>query len=380
MPFQECSLMDQREEFCRLALSEGANIRALCRRFGIGSATGYKWLRRFRTEGPAGLAERSRRPHRSPRQSPAALEEQVLALRRQHPVWGGRKLRRLLQQDGCPDGLAAPSASTISAMLRRHGLLDGPRAGAPRGHIRFEHAAPNLLWQMDFKGHFALASGRCHPLTVLDDHSRYALAVEACADQRAETVQARLARLFARHGLPWRMLADNGSPWGSAGGDHYTALGVWLLDLDIALVHGRPCHPQTQGKQERLHRTLVAELLDGRCFRDLAAAQAGFDAFRATYNLRRPHQALDMQTPASRYRPSPRALPAVIAPPDYEAGVPVRRVDQGGWISFQNHRGYCGKAFAGRPVALRHTDTDGLFNLCYRSHVIAQLNRRHSIP
>lgn len=372
--------MDQREEFCRLAMAEGANRRALCRRFGIAPATGYKWLARFRAAGLAGLADGARRPHHSPHQTEPALEAAVVALRRQHPVWGGRKLRRLLQHDG----LAAPAASTISAILRRHGLLDGPGAGSPRGSIRFEHAAPNELWQCDFKGHFALAQeraqARCHPLTLLDDHSRYALAIEACADERTETVRQRLGRVFARYGLPERLLTDNGSPWGSAGGDRYTGLGVWLLDLGIGLVHGRPCHPQTQGKQERLHRTLVAELLDGRRFRDLSAAQAGFDAWRATYNLRRPHEALGMQTPASRYRPSRRSLPATIAPPDYDSATPVRRVDQGGWISFKNRRGYTGKAFAGRPVALRATDTDGLFHICYRSHVVATLDLRKPGP
>lgn len=367
--------MERREEFCALAGSEGVNMRTLCRRFGIAPATGYKWLARYRAEGRAGLAERPRRPRSSPRQSPAATEAAVLSLRRQHPAWGGRKLQRLLQNDG----QAAPAASTITAILRRHALLDGPRAGAARGFRRFEHQAPNDLWQIDFKGHFALAHGRCHPLGVLDDHSRYALAMHACADQQAETVQAKFTHLFRRHGLPWRILADNGSPWGSAGGDHYTGLGVWLLDLDVSLAHGRPCHPQMQGKQERLHRTLARELLDGRCFRDLAAAQAGFDAWRATYNLRRPHEALGMDTPASRYRQSSREMPETIAPPEYDTGLPVRRVDRGGWISFHSRRAYCGKAFAGRPVALRPTSTDGVFAICYRSHVVAEFNLRPNL-
>ncbi len=364
--------MDRREEFCVLAGSAGVTMRALCRRFGIAPATGYKWLARYQAEGRAGLGERSRRPHSSPAQCPAATEAAVVSLRRRHPAWGGRKLRRLLQNDG----QAAPAASTITAILRRNALLDGPRAGAARGFRRFQHQAPNDLWQVDFKGHFALAHGRCHPLGVLDDHSRYALAMQACPDQQAETVQACFTRLFRRHGLPWRILADNGSPWGSAGGEHYTGLGVWLLDLEVGLVHGRPCHPETQGKEERLHRTLARELLDGCCFRDLAAAQAGFDAWRAIYNLRRPHEALGLDTPASRYRPSAREMPATIAPPEYDSRHPVRLVDRGGWISFRNRRGYCGKAFAGRPVALSPTQADGLFDIRYRSHLIAQLNLR----
>src|SRR5690606_31555029 len=127
----------------------------------------------------------------------------VVAVRREHPAWGGRKIRRVL----CNQGLARPpSASTITAILRRHGLLDGPGAGERREWMRFEHASPNELWQMDFKGWFALPARRCHPLTVLDDHSRYALEIGACDDEQERTVRARLEAVFRRHGLPWRIL------------------------------------------------------------------------------------------------------------------------------------------------------------------------------
>jgi transposase InsO family protein len=235
-------------------------------------------------------------------------------VRSQHPVWGGRKIRRVLLDDGV--GLV-PSASTITAILRRHGLLEGPRSGQPREWTRYEHAEPNDLWQMDFKGHFAMEAGRCHPLTVLDDHSRYALAIGACDNERTGTVRGQLERIFARYGLPRRILADNGPPWGTAGSsERHTALTVWLLDLDVAVVHGRPYHPQTQGKDERFHRTLKGEVLDGRHFRTLEEAQAAFDAWRHIYNTRRPHEALAMATPVTRYKPSPRTMPDTIAPPN----------------------------------------------------------------
>lgn len=169
MPFQERSIVLHREEFCRLALLAGANRRELCRRFGIGPATAYKWLGRFKAEGSAGLVDRSRRPLLSPERSSAAVEAQVLEVRAAHPAWGGRKIRRVLQNEGVR---CVPAASTVTAILRRHRMLDGPGAGEPRAWQRFEHARPNDLWQMDFKGHFALGEGRCHPLTVVDDHSR----------------------------------------------------------------------------------------------------------------------------------------------------------------------------------------------------------------
>src|SRR3954447_25016735 len=223
MPWNEVSTISLRLEFVTLAIAEGANIRELCRRFGISAQTAYKWIARFQAQGPEGLHDRSRRPAASPRRSAEDLEAQVLQLRDAHPAWGGRKLRARLQPLAVPD---VPAASTITAILRRHGRLDPDQAAAHRPVVRFEHAAPNQLWQMDFKGHFALGSGRCHPLTVLDDHSRFALGLLACPDERAETVQTHLTTLFRRYGLPVRLHCDNGSPWGGTPEHPYTGLGV----------------------------------------------------------------------------------------------------------------------------------------------------------
>jgi transposase InsO family protein len=377
MPFLECSIMSQREEFCRLALTPGANVRELCRRWRIGSATAYKWLARYGREGVAGLENRSRRPLTSPARSSAQMEDQVLAVRAEHPVWGGRKIRRVLQDEGLAK---PPAASTVTAILRRHDLLDGPGAGEPRAFQRFEHAAPNDLWQMDFKGHFALVQGRCHPLTVLDDHSRYALEIGACGAETTDTVKARLERVFTLHGIPKRILCDNGPPWGTAGsGQKHSLLTVWFLDLGIEVSHGRPYHPQTQGKDERFHRTLKAEVLDGQVFADLDQAQRAFDAWRPVYNTKRPHEAIGLETPISRYQVSPRPMPAQIAPPDYEPAAHVRKVCQGGWFSFKGRNINCSKAFVGRAIALRATTTDGLFDLCYRKHVLGRVDLTHNL-
>ena len=377
MPFRECSRVMEREEFCRLALTEGANRRELCRRFGISPSIGYKWLDRYREGGVAGLFDRSRRPVISPGRTAAAMEAQVLAVRAQHPVWGGRKIRRVLQDDG---NVQVPSASTITDILRRHGCLDGPGTGETRHWTRFEHAEPNDLWQMDFKGHFAFGAGRCHPLTVLDDHSRYSLGIGACDNERTATVRMQLEKIFERNGLPRRILTDNGSPWGTAGSsERHTVLTVWLMDLGVTVVHGRPYHPQTQGKDERFHRTLKSEVLDGRMFETLAQAQQAFDAWRHIYNTRRPHEALGLATPATRYRPSPRSMPRHVAPPDYEPQAFVRKVRGNGSVAFKNREFKASKAFAGKYVALRATNTDGLFDLCYRSHRLAQIDLRQTM-
>ena len=228
------SAVERRVVFVRLAGAPDANISELCRRFEVSRSDGSKWLARYKAEGASGLEERSRRPHHSPARTPGAVEAQVLSVRLEHPAWGGRKIHWVLKAEGTE---RPPSPSTITEILRRSGRLDGPRAGQSRDWTRFEREALNELWQMDFKGDFALDQGRCHPLTVLDDHSRYALEIGACGDEQATTVQDRLTRIFRCYGLPQRILADNGSPWGaSRSGEQHTRLAVWLMDLGIVLV------------------------------------------------------------------------------------------------------------------------------------------------
>ena len=355
MPWGEVTVQSQRQEFVRLGAEPQANIRELCRRFGVSPKTGYKWLGRYRAGGLDGLTDQSRRPRHSPARSADVLEQQVVALRERYPDWGGRKLRALLLGEGLED---VPSASTITAILRRHGRLDGPRAGLPAAYIRFEHEAPNQLWQMDFKGDFALVDGRrgrCYPLTVLDDHSRYNLCLRACPNQQERTVQEALADAFRCYGLPLRMTADNGSPWGNTRGESLTALGAWLVRLGIRFSHSRPYHPQTQGKDERFHRTLKSELLVREGFASLANAQVAFDGWRDRYNLIRPHEALAQRPPVSRYQPSPRPFPEVLPVVEYDSSDEVRKVQGKGEISFRGREYLIGRGLQGQPVALRRS-------------------------
>ncbi len=170
-----------------------------------------------------------------------------------------------------------------------------------------ERAVPNELWQMDYKGHFPMLQGRCHPFTVLDDHSRFCVGLYASDNETAESTQAFLTATFRCYGLPQAILCDNGNTWGAGFPDFsLTSLTVWLIRLGIAPHHGRPAHPQTQGKEERFHRTLKAEVLQGRSFRDLDDCQRHFDPFRDRYNLVRPHEALQLDTPVQHYQPSER--------------------------------------------------------------------------
>ena len=373
MPFTGVSVMDRKREFVRLALAEGANMRELCRRFGVSPTLGYRLLKRYREVGEAGLEARSRRPLRSPRRTSPEVEAAALAIRSAHPAWGGRKISAVLKRQG----LGPPAASTVTDILRRGGVELGRFGGGAGAFIRFEHPAPNDLWQMDFKGHVAMRSGRLHPLTVLDDHSRFCLVLGACANERTRTVQDHLTEAFERYGRPWRMTMDNGSPWGNGPGDPFTPLGVWLLEHDIRIGHSRSYHPQTQGKDERFHRTLKAEALAGPPFADLDHAARHLARWRSVYNTERPHQALGMATPIDRYAPSPRPWRATTDPFDYGPDDLLRRVPTSeGRISFRNRIWRIPKAFRGKIVAVRPSSTDGLYDVVFRTSLIAKIDLR----
>jgi transposase InsO family protein len=355
--------MDEREEFVMLALRAGANKSELCRRFGISRMKGDKWLKRYQAEGRCGLVDRPRRPHFSPGRTDEATEAEVLRIRaKSNNAWGGRKIAKVMERSGW---VKIPVPSTITEILRRHGKLEDHKSEHPGPFQRFERAQPNELWQMDFKGHFPMARGRCHPLTVLDDHSRYSLGIEACKDEQDPTVRDRLTTLFRRYGLPFSMLMDNGSPWGDSGAQPFTLFGAWLMRQGIRVTHGRPYHPQTQGKDERFHRSLKAEVLNRNSFRNLKDCQRAFDGWRHTYNHERPHEALDYATPGTRYRVSPRAFSDKLPAIEYAPSDIVRKVNSEGTINFKALRWRIGKTFRGQPVALRHTAEDGVFSVHY---------------
>jgi transposase InsO family protein len=330
-------------------------------------------LERYAEAGVAGLQEQSRRPLRSPNQTRSEVEDAILRVRTKHPSWGGVKILAYLERNGWRD---LPSASTATAILQRNGRMDPQETCKHRPMQRFERCKPNELWQMDFKGHFKLDQGRCHPLTILDDHSRFLVGLHACQNELWQTVQAQLTQTFRIYGLPECMLMDNGSPWGDDRQSPHTILTAWLMRLGVAVTHGRPYHPQTQGKDERLHRTLQAEVLDQVGLHTLQDCQTQFDSWRDFYNQQRPHQALGQAVPAERYHSSSRSFPENLVPILYDPGDVVRMVDESGKIYFQKKRYRISKAFRYNPVALRPTETDGTFDVFFCSFKVAQINLR----
>ena len=366
--------MSQRLEFITMALKPGTNMTQLCNQYGITRRTGYKWLHRFAEKDIYGLENQSRRPYHSPSKTPYKMEQTVLDIRENHSCWGGRKIRRRLLDKGYT---SVPAASTITEILRRHNCLDEKEAIKHTPFKRFEYEKPNQLWQMDFKGYFSLKSGHCHPLTILDDHSRFSIGIKACANEKQSTVRGHLIYVFRRYGLPDRFLMDNGPPWGAGGQSRYTKLSVWLIHLGINVIHSRPYHPQTMGKDERFHRTLKAEVINNHVFGTIDDAQKRFDHWRNIYNLERPHEALDMDIPASRYEPSQRTYPETLPHIEYGPDDQVRKVQEKGEISFKGKTFKVGKAFIKYPVAVRTTTKDGIYNVFFCHKKIKQIDLRN---
>jgi len=370
MPFKESSIMSQKKEFVRLASGDKANVRELCRRFGISPTTGYKLLNRYRDEGDKGLESRSRRPLHSPMKTASRLEELVLKVREERK-WGARKIKHDLERERVK---GVPAVSTVNAILRRNNCISLEDSVKHKAWQRFECAKPNDHWQMDYKGHFQIGDGRCHPFDVLDDHSRYLLGLEACSNERGETVKERLVKIFRRYGLPDAMVVDNGPPWGGCDAGNYTALAVWIFTLGIRLINIRAWHPETNGKIERMHRSLKSEVLQHRFFKDLDECQEAFDEWRHVYNYRRPHQAIEMKVPADRYEMSKRNYSEKFPELEYGPDDKVRRVRAGGVITFRGRVVRIGGAFLGLPVAVRPTEKDGEYEVFFSRQYIISIN------
>jgi transposase InsO family protein len=229
---------------------------------------------------------------------------------------------------------------------------------------------------MDFMGPTPVGAGEAHLLSILDDHSRYGLWLEACANQQQETVKAALTACFKCHGLPRRLLTDNGPPWSTSGKGGITTLEAWLIRLGILVWHGAFYHPQTQGKVERWHRTIQAEVFAPTRppYPSLETAQAAIDQFRQDYNELRPHAALDHACPASRYAPSPRPFPERLPELTYGPDDQVRKVRGQGAISFAGRSWFISSGLVGEPVGVRPTRVDGVFDVRYGHLVLRTLD------
>lgn len=347
MPWKSTSVDEQRIAFVVRASETGANVSALCREFGVSRRTGYRWLDRYRSVGSLrGLSELSRRPLHSPDRTPAELEARVIALRDQYD-WGGRKLQVLLRREGID-----LSESTINRILKRYGLVAPWRSHRPAVR-RFERERCNELWQMDFKGDYRLDRGRCYPLSLLDDHSRYVVGLYAVSELDTATVEHCLVSTFERYGVPEAMLMDHGIPWwGNSNAKGLTRLSVGLLRQNIRLCFSGIRHPQTQGKVERFHRTLSDDLRHRGIPTTMPAFQQQLNRFRDLYNQVRPHEALNMTVPQESYTASLRTYNPMPPEWEYPSGSTVRRLNPQGCLEYNRQRLFVCEALAGEQVRL----------------------------
>lgn len=366
MPWNEVDVDEQRMRFVIRAMSGREAMSALCREFGISRPAGYHWRRRYlETRSLRALQERSRRPHHSPRLTEACKEQRVVALRTQ-TGWGAKKLRVLLAEEE----IHLP-VRTIHRILERHELIGEERHGPALE--RFERSAPNELWQMDSKGKYPLANGECHPLSILDDHSRYAVGLYALSALRTELAYPCLVETLRRHGVPQALLMDRGSLWWStSNGWGLTWLSVRLIEQGIRLLYGRVAHPQTQGKVERFHRTLGEALRHRGVPQRFEEWPAALADFQTSYNQRRPHESLGMQRPAERYRPSARSYQEQVRPWEYPEGSDVRRVNVNGAIAEAGRKWFVCEALAGQYARVERFE--GKLLVSYRHMYIREID------
>lgn len=353
MPWKVQDVVEQRLRFVMEWRRQEFSLAELCRQYEITRPTGYKWLERYTAEGLAGLRDRSRAPQAHPNQTPEGVEQQVLAVRAQYPLWGARKIRAHLQRRGCCGPV--PATSTIGLILKEHGLTVARprRVRAGRGGEGLVEAdGPNRVWCADFKGWFRTGDGRrCDPLTISDGYSRYLLRCQAV--QGEDTLHAKpvFEAAFREYGLPERLRTDNGAPFGSNGDTGLTGLAVWWIQLGIWPERIRPGQPQENGRHERLHLTLK-QATAAPPAASRREQQRRFDRFRQEYNDERPHEALGQVPPAEFYGPSPRAWPRKLPEVSYGPDVAVRWVEPGGRIRWRGQRVFISHALAGEPVGL----------------------------
>jgi transposase InsO family protein len=348
----------------------------LCQRYEIARETGYVWLRRYRAAGLAGLVERNRAAQRHANQTPEEIERMVLELRQAHMRWGPRKLKRVLERD--EPGRAWPAASTIGVLLKREGLVVARRKRTRTRTVPYTeplaHAdGANRVWCADFKGWFRTRDGeRIDPLTISDAHSRYLLRCQAVEKTDTARVQAIFEAAFREYGMPGAIRTDNGAPFASSAVAGLSRLAVWWIKLGIVPERIEAGHPEQNGRHERMHRTLKQETAQPPAA-NRREQQRALDRFRQEYNQVRPHEALQMQTPASVYEPSARKFPVRVPEADYPETMLVRSVRPHGHFRWKKYDVFLSEVLWGEPVGLLAED-DRWFTIYFAQLPIARFD------
>ena len=376
MPWSETTPMNQKIQFMSDYLRQNLSMSELCQLYGISRKTAYKWVDRYLRMGPAGLEDRTRRPHRAPNATPDDVVEAILDSRKRHPTWGGKKLLALVHRHHPKWSL--PAKSTACEILKRHGMVLKGRTRRRIGHPGKPTAtihAPNDLWCADFKGHFRTGDGiYCYPLTVTDGFSRYLLGCQALPSTSVDGSKPVFTRLFKEFGLPKRIRSDNGAPFAATSLARLSRLSAWWVRLGILPDLIEPGCPQQNGRHERMHRTLKAETARPPAG-SMAAQQRRFNGFLEEFNHVRPHEALDQETPSSCYQPSPRQMPDKIPPLEYPDRFEVRYVSGNGGIRWNHTWVNVSTVCVGEHVGLEEID-NGIWNVYYGMLKLGRFDER----
>lgn len=379
MPWRATSPMDQRRLFINDHRHSVFPFTELCDRYGISRKTGYKWIARFEGGGYPALADLSRRPRSCSHRTPTATEETILTVRRRHPFWGAKKLLKLCRRR-YPEW-TWPSRSTTCSILKRNGLIPEVRRRRKPGHPgrpMKPMAAPNEIWTADFKGEFKTLDGLyCYPLTIADGFSRYLFDCRALLSPCHEDTQHHFTRLFKKYGLPRVIRTDNGSPFASIALGRLSRLSVWWIKLGIFPELTEPASPQQNGRHERMHKTLKQATVRPPAA-DLVAQQRRFDRFRTEFNHVRPHEALDQETPASHYAPSPRPFPKTLQKMEYPAHFERRLVSHNGGIRWKHRWVNVTSVLMEEHVGLEEVD-DGIWNVYFGTMQLGQFDERTNV-
>jgi len=370
MPFVKESIEMKRYQFVDDFLAKRATMAALCRQYQISRPTGYLWVERY-LNGES-LSDRSRAPAHIGNRTAQSVEELIIQARQKEPALGALKIKTMLENRGYTN---IPSASTINTILHRNGLISREASLAATPYKRFEMPNPNIMWQSDYKGHYACGDGdRCHPLSIVDDHSRFCLNADAKTNERLEGTMKSFMRTFEIYGLPNVLLCDNGNPWGASQTTAITSFEVHLMELGILTRHIPPGRPQVQGKVERFNGSFKRERLKFHMPLDIHDADLQRQEYRDFYNNERPHHALQLDTPAQHYSPSPRRLPESISEWDYGEGCALRKIKSTGYFSYGSQGYFLSEALGYKTVAIVPSEEDGLMDITFRQFRVGVLN------
>lgn len=366
MPWEDKTVEELRKEFAEAAKGSD-NFSALCREFGITRKTGYKWVERY--EANEELSDKSKTPFHIANRTPSDIEEMIISMRIDNPAWGAKKIKAILEREG----VLMPCTKTVNNILNRYGCITPEESAKHKPFIRYEKDNCNEMWQTDFKGEFLMADKKyCYPLNIFDDCSRF-LIMTAPGLSTANMVIPTFKKAFYEYGMPESVLSDNGAQFAGFR-QGFTQFEKWLMNHNVLPIHGRFKHPQTQGKIERMHRTMKNELLKHTVIENIDDANIKLQMWRDKYNNLRPHEALGMRCPAEVYIPSNRTYNDTVKPYEYGGQYHVIKVNSWGYVRFDNWQIYLSETMINEHIEFRPNPHGDSFIACYRNFKIAEFS------